>query len=152
MLPWFSRTHKMSSFLWSKMYTRQLKFSSQKTLLSVQNRAMVWFSLMPCAYFSCLEELGLNGTSILHSPRGRCLSILVSLNACVVKVHNYEIRDQKCWFEHLNPFSRMLLRSAPLPPYPRCSLLTFISLDPCLFHPISTLRYCCVTNHPKWSD
>ena len=64
------------------MYTQQLKFSSQKTLLSVQNRAMVWFLLMPHAYFSCLEVLGLNGTSILHSPRGRCLSILVSVNAC----------------------------------------------------------------------
>ena len=64
------------------MYIQQLKFSSQKMLLSVQNRPLMWFLVLPFAYFSCLEALGLKGTTIPHSPQSRCLSMSVSLNAC----------------------------------------------------------------------
>ena len=64
------------------MYTQQLKFSSQKTLLSVQNRPLMWFLVLPFAYFSCLEALGLKVTNIPHSPQSRCLSMLVSLDTC----------------------------------------------------------------------
>lgn len=64
------------------MYIQQLKFSSQKMLLSVQNRPLMWFLVLPLAYFPCLEALGLKGTTVPHSPQSRCLSMSVSLNAC----------------------------------------------------------------------
>lgn len=69
----------------------------------------------------------------------------------VAKVENCGIRDLKCGFEHLTPFSRMFPMSGPLLLYPHSCLLRYIA-GPCLFHPIFTLFYCWVTDHPRWSD
>lgn len=81
MLPWFSRAHKMSSFLsFVQNASQQLKFLSQQTLLSVQNRATMWFLFTPFAHCPCLEAWGLKGPSNLHFPPGRYLFISVPLN------------------------------------------------------------------------
>lgn len=71
-------------FLLSTMYTHRLKFSPQKTCLTVQDRAITGFlCIIPFAhFFLALRHWAWKGTGSFHSPWGRCLSISVPLNVC----------------------------------------------------------------------
>lgn len=89
MLPWLSRTHTMSGFLsfvqnvYPKievLIPKDIAISSGES----SNQVSVYSF---CTFFLVLRHWAWKGTSILHSPWGRCLSISVPLNACGEVAH-----------------------------------------------------------------
>lgn len=117
------------------------------------------FYLFLLHFFLAWKHWAWKGTSILHSPWGRCLSISIPFHFSSISAYGEAAQPWDQGPHKKAGLGVLILSQESFQGLPLCTTLytTIFSLSygsiVVFFHPISTLCYCCIVDHPKieWS-